>query len=138
MLPFSPIPLGFAWLASVQPKRPPDDIIETRQQDPDEPPPLERDQWEYGVGPRGGSLRRKADIVTKYFRRQKYVLVPNAPAFRDRPFGTYCHFVPSGKWIPFTESEYHQDPIRHDGDWKYDRTGYTPEAVRTFPPPGRR
>ena len=109
--------------ASVQPKGPPDDIIETR----DIQPTWKYDVWEYGVGPRGGSLRRKANIKTTYLRRQKYVLVPNAPAFRSVPFGTYCYFVPSGKWIPFTET----DSIGLTG-WAYDRRHYTPRAVRTY------
>ena len=73
-----------------------------------------REDWQYSVGPRGGRMRRRVRIETRYMRRRDYEKTPDAPEWVWPPGSDYPYFV-LGEWVDYTIEKVH--PLGQ-GNWQ--------------------
>jgi len=74
-----------------------------------------REDWQYSVGPRGGRMRRRVRLETRYMRRRGYKKHPDAPERRWPPWSDYPYPDVLGEWMDYTEEEVH--PLG-EGNWQ--------------------
>lgn len=74
-----------------------------------------REDWQYNVGPRGGRMRRRVRLETRYMRWRGYEKHPDAPERRWPPWSDYPYPYVLGEWEDYTEEEVH--PLG-EGNWQ--------------------
>ena len=74
-----------------------------------------REDWQYSVGPRGGRMRRRVRLETRYMRWRGYEKHPDAPERRWPPWSDYPYPYVLGEWEDYTEEEVH--PLG-EGNWQ--------------------
>ena len=74
-----------------------------------------REDWQYSVGPRGGRMRRRVRLETRYMRWRGYEKHPDAPERRWPPWSDYPYPDVLGEWMDYTEEEVH--PLG-EGNWQ--------------------